>query len=85
METLTTDGLSVRQQQIVSIAAYTGSGDQKTGAAPADFGALFGGLEADPPGALDGVRDMANMPLDGEPPRVRDDLDAVISRRHRGG
>src|SRR5271165_4574325 len=47
--------------------------------APHDFDALFAALDADPPSGLDGVRDMANMPLDGEPQRVRDDLNAVLT------
>jgi hypothetical protein len=34
-------------------------------------------LDADPPDALDAVDDIANMPLEQEPQRVRDDLDAV--------
>jgi len=50
------------------------------GPAPQDFDALFAALDADPPGALDGVRDMANMPLDGEPRRVRDDLNTAGAR-----
>ena len=49
-----------------------------TGPAPDDFDALFAALDADPPGALDGVRDMPNQPLEDEPERVRDDLEAVI-------
>ncbi len=49
----------------------------ETGPAPDDFDALFASLDADPEGALDGVRDMANMPSDEEPQRVRDDLNAV--------
>ena len=53
----------------------------ETGAAPDDFDALFASLDADPEGALDGVRDTANMPSDEEPQRVRDDLNAL--RRHR--
>jgi uncharacterized protein YbjT (DUF2867 family) len=48
-----------------------------TGPAPEDFDGLFAPLEGDPPGSLDGVRDTANMPLEDEPQRVRDDLDAV--------
>jgi uncharacterized protein YbjT (DUF2867 family) len=52
-----------------------------TGPAPPDLDALFAPLEADPPGALDGVHDAANMPLEDEPQRVRDDLDAVIAHR----
>jgi uncharacterized protein YbjT (DUF2867 family) len=53
----------------------------ETGPAPEDFDALFAPLDADPDGALDGVRDMPNMPLDDEPQRVRNDLDAVRVRR----
>jgi uncharacterized protein YbjT (DUF2867 family) len=49
----------------------------ETGPAPDDFDALFASLDADPEGAIDGVRDMANMPPDEEPQRVRDDLNAV--------
>jgi uncharacterized protein YbjT (DUF2867 family) len=48
-----------------------------TGPALHDFDALFAPLEADPKGALDGVQDIANMPLKEEPQRVRDDLAAV--------
>ena len=51
------------------------------GEAPMDFDALFAPLDGDPPGALDGVHDMANMPLENEPQRVRDDLNAVRSSR----
>ncbi|HYK92062.1 MAG TPA: SDR family oxidoreductase [Acidobacteriota bacterium] len=52
-----------------------------TGPAPDDFDALFAPLAADPQGALDGVHDMANMPLEDEPQQVRDDLDAVLTHR----
>jgi len=52
-----------------------------TGPAPKDFDALFAPVDADPPGALDGVHDMPNMPLNDEPQRVRDDLDAM--RTHK--
>ena len=51
------------------------------GDAPSDFDALFAPLDADPPGALDGVHDAANLPLEKEPQRVRDDLDAVRPSR----
>ena len=51
------------------------------GTAPEDFDALFAPLDADPQGALNGVRDMANQPLEDEPRRVRDDLDAVLAHR----
>jgi uncharacterized protein YbjT (DUF2867 family) len=49
------------------------------GPAPKDFDALFAPLDADPQGALDGVRDMANQPLEDEPQRVRDDLRVVLA------
>jgi uncharacterized protein YbjT (DUF2867 family) len=48
-----------------------------TGPAPNDFNALFAPLLADPPGALDGVQDLANMPIMDEPQRVSDDLNAI--------
>ena len=51
-----------------------------TGPAPEDFDALFAPLEKDTRGALDGVHDAENMPLDDEPQQVRDDLDAVVTR-----
>jgi hypothetical protein len=41
-------------------------------------------LDADPSGALDAVHDVANMPLQQEPQRVREDLDAMRSRRPTG-
>ena len=41
---------------------------------PEEFDRLFAGLEPDPPGALDGVRDRPNLPLEKEPERVRADL-----------
>jgi uncharacterized protein YbjT (DUF2867 family) len=52
-----------------------------TGPAPDDFDTLFAPLEKDAPGALDGVHDAPNMPLDDEPRRVRDDLDALVAQR----
>jgi uncharacterized protein YbjT (DUF2867 family) len=42
-----------------------------------DLEPLFAALDADPPGELDAVHDLANMPLAKEPQQVRDDLDAV--------
>ena len=38
---------------------------------------LFGAMAADAVGALDGVRDLENMPIGPEPQRVRDDLNAI--------
>jgi len=55
------------------------------GSAPRDFDALFAPLDADPPGALDGVRDLANMPLADEPQKVRDELAAVRVHRSSAG
>jgi uncharacterized protein YbjT (DUF2867 family) len=50
-----------------------------TGPAPDDFDALFATLDPDPPGAPDGVHDKPNMPLNDEPQRVRDDLNAALA------
>ncbi|MGV9339974.1 NAD(P)H-binding protein [Streptomyces sp. NPDC003688] len=50
------------------------------GVGQGNLGPLFAALDQDPPGSLDAVRDEANMPLDAEPQRVRDDLDAVRAR-----
>jgi uncharacterized protein YbjT (DUF2867 family) len=47
------------------------------GAAQTDLDAEFARLDADPPGALDAVRDLSNMPLQEEPAEVRHDLEAV--------
>ena len=41
-----------------------------------NFDEVFAPLGADPEDALDAVYDMANMPLEDEPKRVREDLDA---------
>jgi uncharacterized protein YbjT (DUF2867 family) len=51
------------------------------GPAQRDLEALFAALDGDQPGALDAVHDLANMPLQDEPERVRSDVDAVTSRR----
>jgi uncharacterized protein YbjT (DUF2867 family) len=51
------------------------------GSAQADLDALFAPLDPDPSGALDAIHDLANMPLADEPQRVRDDLNALRSRR----
>jgi hypothetical protein len=52
-----------------------------TGPAQDDFDALFAPLDPDPPGALDGVHDMPNMPLNDEPQRVRDALNAAPAHK----
>lgn len=82
---------AVARRQIAEVLVHALGSDQalrKTfelvathGEAPTDFDALFAPLDGDPPGALDGVHDMANMPLEKEPQRVRDDLNAVHPSR----
>jgi uncharacterized protein YbjT (DUF2867 family) len=57
----------------------------ETGPEPVDLDALFGALQADPAGALDGVKDATNQPLAQEPQRVREDLEAVLERSPAGG
>lgn len=83
------DGAVARRQIAEVLARSLGSEQalRKTfelistkGPAPRDFDALFAQLDADPPGALDAVRDMANMPLEDEPQRVRDDLNVLDPR-----
>jgi uncharacterized protein YbjT (DUF2867 family) len=39
--------------------------------------ALFEALDPDSSNSLDGVRDMPNQPLEDEPQRVKDDLEAI--------
>jgi len=78
---------AVSRRQIAEVLVHSLGSDQalrKTfelisvkGPAPKDFDALFAPLTADPPEALDAVRDMANMSLQDEPQRVRADLDAI--------
>jgi uncharacterized protein YbjT (DUF2867 family) len=87
------DGV-VARLQIAQVLVHSLGSDQalrKTfeliatkGPAQDDFDALFAPLDADPQGTLDGVHDMANMALEDEPQRVRDDLDAVLAHRSGG-
>jgi uncharacterized protein YbjT (DUF2867 family) len=82
------DGV-VARRQIAQVLVRSLNSDQAlrktleliatTGPAQDDFNALFAPLDADPQGTLDGVHDMTNMPLEDEPQRVRDDLDAVLA------
>jgi hypothetical protein len=51
------------------------------GPAQKDFDPLFAELDADKPGALDGVRDATNQPLEEEPKRVREDLETLLATR----
>lgn len=80
------DGVISRAQiaQVLVASLTSDAADHKTlelvaehGPAPADLDPLFGALEADPAGQIDGVRDTDNMPLAGEPRRVLDDLNSV--------
>lgn len=80
------DGGISRQQiaEVLVNSLVSGEAVRKTfelvaesGPAPGDFDALFGAIESDPQGSLDGVHDTANMPLQQEPARVRDDLHNV--------
>jgi uncharacterized protein YbjT (DUF2867 family) len=80
------DGVIARSQ-IAEVLVHSLSSDQAlrktfeliatTGPAQDDLDVVFAPLEADPQGSLDGVRDMANMPLKDEPERVRAALDAM--------
>jgi uncharacterized protein YbjT (DUF2867 family) len=51
------------------------------GAAQTELDPLFAALDSDAEGALDGVRDAPNQPLEDEPERVKDDLRALASIR----
>jgi uncharacterized protein YbjT (DUF2867 family) len=82
------DGVIARRQiaQVLVRILNSPAAERKTfelvataGPAPADFEALFAPLEADPAGGLDGVHDQPNMPLDGEPLHVREEL-RVLTR-----
>jgi uncharacterized protein YbjT (DUF2867 family) len=84
-----TDGVVARRQiaevlvaSLTSDAAVRKSFELVATRGPAqdDLDALFAPLDADLPGALDAVRDMANMPLEEEPRRLGDDPDAVRTR-----
>jgi uncharacterized protein YbjT (DUF2867 family) len=83
------DGVIARRQiaEVLVRSLTSPEADRKTfelvaasGTAQLDFSPLVAALAADPPGSLDGVHDTANMPLEQEPQRVRDDLDAVRRR-----
>jgi uncharacterized protein YbjT (DUF2867 family) len=80
------DGVIARRQLAeVLVASLTSDGALRKsfelvathGPAQQDLDAECARLDADPPGALDAVHDLTNMPLQDEPQRVRRDLDAV--------
>jgi len=80
------DGVIARQQIAEVLVGSLSSlpADHKTfelvaeqGPAPDDLDPLFEALQGDPPGAIDPVLDIENMPLEDEPKRVREDLRTV--------
>ena len=85
------DGVISRQQiaEVLVRSLTSGAARGKSfelvaerGAAPTDLEPLFAALDADIAGALDAVRDTANLPLADEPPRVREDLEVGSARLH---
>jgi uncharacterized protein YbjT (DUF2867 family) len=85
------DGVVSRQQiaevlvrSLVSDAAIGKTFElvAETGPAPTDLDALFAGLDPDRAGALDGVRDAENMPVQQEQERVRHDLHDIQDSGH---
>jgi uncharacterized protein YbjT (DUF2867 family) len=85
------DGIVSRQQvaEVLVRSLSTSAAAFKTvelvtehGPAPQDFDALFAPLIADPPGAIDAVRDVDNMPLEKEPTPVREQLAALRAADH---
>ena len=53
------------------------------GRAQQDVNGLFASLEPDPPGSVDGIHDVANMPSNEEPESVVEDLRVVRLQRGR--
>jgi uncharacterized protein YbjT (DUF2867 family) len=85
------DGVVARRQIAEVLVRSLASPDAKRktfelvaeqGPATDDFDTLFAALEADAPGALDALRDAANMPLAQEPARVQEDLQSLTPRAH---
>lgn len=80
------DGVIARQQiaEVLVCSLTSEAANRKTfelvaekGPAPLDLDPLFAALEPDPRGALDGVRDTENQPLEQEPVEVRQELNAI--------
>jgi uncharacterized protein YbjT (DUF2867 family) len=80
------DGVISRRQiaEVLVASLSSAAADRKTfelvadrGPAPTDLDPLFGALQPDPAGALDGVLDSQNMPLADEPGPVRQELEAL--------
>ncbi|MFJ8026890.1 SDR family oxidoreductase [Streptomyces sp. NPDC096311] len=55
------------------------------GVEPSDWVELLGALKPDESGSVDGVLDPADLPVEGEPRALRDDLDAVRLLRGASG
>jgi uncharacterized protein YbjT (DUF2867 family) len=87
------DGVIARRQ-IAEVLVHSLSSDQalcKTfelvatkGPAQKNLDELFAALDPDLENRFDGVRDMANQPLEDEPQRVKDDLHTLSINRRRG-
>ena len=84
------DGVIARRQiaQILIRSLGSEAASRKTfelvaakGTAQKDLDPLFAALVADADGALDGVRDAPNQPLEDEPERVQNDLRTVSASR----
>jgi len=82
------DGVIAREQiaRVLVRSLGTAAANRKTleliaeqGDERDDYSRLFGSLEPDVEGGLDGVRDASNMPLSEEPPFVQEDLKAYVS------
>jgi uncharacterized protein YbjT (DUF2867 family) len=67
----------VRSLSAVAAAFKTVELVAERGPATQDFDALFAPLSSDPPGSVDAVLDVDNMPLEKEPPRVREHMAAL--------
>ena len=84
------DGAISRRQiaQVLVASLASDAANRKTfelvaeeGEAPSDLEPLFAALDPDEPHSIDAARDEDNMPLSGEPVRVRNDLEAVTAAR----
>jgi uncharacterized protein YbjT (DUF2867 family) len=83
-----TDGVIARHQiaRVLVDSLASNAADHLTvelvaehGPAQDDLEPVFGALDKDPLGSLDGVRDQANMPAEAEPERVRQDFSALAA------
>ena len=84
-----TDGVVSRRQiaQVLVASLSSDAADHKTlelmaeqGPAQADLEPLFASLRPDAAGAIDGIEDVDNMPIESEPEAIRSDLDHMRTR-----